>query len=130
MTPTKPKFLKRITPKQKQEIREVNQKTMNRLFIGGLIAIVGLATLSIIASLTRSNEPQTIIQETKKMTMLSTTNFNISSMIMLKLTLPYPIIARHKVNKLISSIVFMMWYLRLKTKGISEQLLSWSVESS
>lgn len=66
MTPTKPKFLKRITPKQKQEIREVNQKTMNRLFIGGLIAIVGLATLSIIASLTRSNEPQTIIQETKK----------------------------------------------------------------
>lgn len=66
MAPEKTKFLKRIKPKQKQEMREVNQKTMNKLFIGGLIAIVGLATLSIIASLTRSNEPQTIIQETKK----------------------------------------------------------------
>lgn len=66
MTPTKPKFLKRIKPKQRQEIREVNQKAMNKLFIGGLIAIVGLATLSIIASFTRSNEPQTVIQEIKK----------------------------------------------------------------
>ncbi|MGT2896036.1 conjugal transfer protein [Streptococcus entericus] len=66
MTPTKPKFLKRIKPKQRQEVREVNQKTMNLLFLGGLVAIVGLATLSIIVSLTRSNVPKTVIQEVKK----------------------------------------------------------------
>lgn len=66
MTPTKLKFLKRIQPKQKQEIREVNQKAMNLLFLGGFIAIIGLATLSIIASLARTNEPQTVIQEVKK----------------------------------------------------------------
>lgn len=63
MTIEKLKFLKRIRPKQKQEMRELNQKTMNRLFIGGLLLIIGLATLSIIASLTRSTKPQTIVKE-------------------------------------------------------------------
>lgn len=66
MTPKTTKFLKRIKPKQRQEIRAVNQKTMNLLFLGGLITIVGLSTLSIVASLTRSNKPVTIIQEVKK----------------------------------------------------------------
>lgn len=66
MTPKKPKFLKRIKPKRRQEIREVNQKTMNFLFLGGLAAIIGLATLSIVASFTRSNKPQTVIREVKK----------------------------------------------------------------
>lgn len=66
MTPKKSKFLKRIKPKRRQEIREINQKTMNFLFLGGLVAIVSLATLSIVASFTRSNKPQTVIQEVKK----------------------------------------------------------------
>lgn len=66
MLPQKPKFLKRIKPKKRQEIREVNQKTMNFLFLGGLTVIIALATLSIVASLTRSNKSQTIIQEVKK----------------------------------------------------------------
>ena len=39
---------------------------MNFLFLGGLTVIIALATLSIVASLTRSNKPQTIIQEVKK----------------------------------------------------------------
>lgn len=66
MTPNKSKFLKRIKPKKRQEVREVNQKTMNLLFLGGLITIISLATLSIVASLIRTNKPQTIVQEVKK----------------------------------------------------------------
>ena len=42
MLPQKPKFLKRIKPKKRQEIREVNQKTMNFLFLGGLTVIIAL----------------------------------------------------------------------------------------
>lgn len=71
----KPTFLKRRKPKQKIEMKQVDQKWMNRLFLGGLIAIVVLATLSIIVSLTRSNKPQTIIQEVSKDT--TTTDYHL-----------------------------------------------------
>lgn len=65
MTTKKTTFLKRIKPKQGFEMREVNQKTMNRLFLSGLGLIIGLAFLSIVASLARPNKPQTIVQEVK-----------------------------------------------------------------
>lgn len=65
MTGKKSQFLKRIKPKQKQEMRQVNQKTMNYLFLGGFLAIIALAGLSILSSLAHSNEPKTIIQKTE-----------------------------------------------------------------
>lgn len=59
-------FLKRIKPKQGYEMREINQKAMNKLFLSGLGLIIGLAFLSIVLSLARPNKPQTIIQEVKE----------------------------------------------------------------
>lgn len=56
-------------------MKQVDQKWMNRLFLGGLMAIILLATLSIIVSLTRSNKPRTIIQEVSKDT--TTTDYHL-----------------------------------------------------
>ena len=61
-------FLKRLKPKRRFEIRQVNQTVMNKTFMAIFASIVLLATLSILASLTRSTKPASSTSNTATVT--------------------------------------------------------------